>query len=119
MGAGNSVNCYRGMVNVSTTAKYSRNYSQCDSMLIGNCAGANTYPYINVRQSSAHVEHEASTSKIGEEQLFYFKQRGIDSEQAIGLVISGFCQEVFKELPLEFAAEVSQLMSLTLEETVG
>lgn len=117
--AGNSVNCYRGMVNVSTTAKYSRNYSQCDSMLIGNCAGANTYPYINVRQPSARIEHEASTSKIGEEQLVYFQQRGVNSEIAISLIISGFCREVFNELPLEFAAEVNQLLALQLEGSVG
>jgi Fe-S cluster assembly scaffold protein SufB len=88
-------------------------------MLIGNCAGANTYPYINVRQPSARIEHEASTSKIGEEQLVYFQQRGVNSEIAINLIISGFCREVFNELPLEFAAEVNQLLALQLEGSVG
>jgi FeS assembly protein SufB len=117
--AGNSFNCYRGLVQVYTTAENARNYSQCDSMLIGNCAGAMTFPYISVRNPSARVEHEASTSKIGEEQLFYFQQRGIDSEQAVSMIITGFCQEVFNELPLEFAAEVSQLMSIKLEGSVG
>merc|ERR1711939_407768 len=103
--AGNSMNCYRGLVQIQPTAENARNYSQCDSMLIGECACANTYPYINVRHPSARVEHEASTSKIGEEQLFYFQQRGIDTEQALGMIISGFCREVFNELPMEFAAE--------------
>ena len=117
--AGESVNCYRGLVQVQPQAENARNYSQCDSMLIGDMAGANTYPYINVRDPSARVEHEASTSKIGEDQLFYCQQRGIDMEQAVGLIISGFCQEVFNELPLEFAEEVNQLMSLKLEGSVG
>jgi Fe-S cluster assembly protein SufB len=117
--AGKSVNCYRGLVQVNPTAEGARNYSQCDSMLIGDTAGANTYPYINVRNPSARVEHEASTSKIGEDQLFYFQQRGVEVEAAVGMIISGFCREVFNELPLEFAAEVNQLMSLKLENSVG
>ena len=117
--AGKSRNCYRGLVQVAPTATGARNYSQCDSMLIGDKAGANTYPYIAVREPSARVEHEASTSKIGEDQLFYFQQRGIDTETAVGIIISGFCNEVFNELPLEFAAEVNQLMSLKLEGSVG
>jgi Fe-S cluster assembly protein SufB len=117
--AGGSVNCYRGLVSVAAGAEGARNYSQCDSMLIGDQAGANTYPYIQVKNPSARVEHEASTSKIGEDQLFYFQQRGIDPEAAVGVIISGFCQEVFQELPLEFAAEVNQLMSLKLEGSVG
>mmetsp|Transcript_39690 Transcript_39690/g.88185 ORF Transcript_39690/g.88185 Transcript_39690/m.88185 type:complete len:543 (-) Transcript_39690:865-2493(-) len=117
--AGKSRNCYRGLVQIQPSAKGARNYSQCDSMLIGDNAGANTYPYIQVREPSAVVEHEASTSKIGEDQLFYFQQRGIDAEQAVGMIISGFCREVFNELPLEFAAEVNELMSLKLEGTVG
>ena len=96
-----------------------RNFSQCDSMLIGDKAGANTYPYIQVKEPSSRVEHEASTSKIGEDQLFYFQQRGINPEEAVGVIISGFCREVFNELPLEFAAEVNQLMSLKLEGSVG
>ena len=96
-----------------------RNFSQCDSMLIGDTSAANTYPYITVRDPSARVEHEASTSKISEEQLFYFQQRGVAAEDAVGAIISGFCREVFDELPLEFAAEVNQLMSLKLEGSVG
>mmetsp|Transcript_31846 Transcript_31846/g.75618 ORF Transcript_31846/g.75618 Transcript_31846/m.75618 type:complete len:485 (-) Transcript_31846:80-1534(-) len=117
--AGESANAYRGLVQVQPQAVGARNFSQCDSMLIGDTAAANTYPYINVREPSAKVEHEASTSKIGEDQLFYCQQRGIDMEQAVGLIISGFCQEVFNELPMEFAAEVNQLMSLKLEGSVG
>ena len=97
--AGKSRNCYRGLVQVAPSAEGARNYSQCDSMLIGDKAGANTYPYIAVREPSARVEHEASTSKIGEDQLFYFQQRGIDPEAAVGIIISGFCNEVFNELP--------------------
>ncbi|CAI5982922.1 unnamed protein product [Closterium sp. NIES-64] len=117
--AGQSLNCYRGLVQVQPTAHGARNYSQCDSMLIGDNAGANTYPYIQVKDPTARVEHEASTSKIGEDQLFYFQQRGIDAEKAVGMLISGFCREVFNELPLEFASEVNQLMSLKLEGSVA
>lgn len=117
--AGKSANVYRGLVQVAPTATGSRNYSQCDSMLIGDRAAACTYPYIQVREPSGKVEHEASTSKIGEDQLFYFQQRGIDPEEAVGVIISGFCREVFNELPMEFAAEVNQLMSLKLEGSVG
>jgi Fe-S cluster assembly protein SufB len=101
------------------SAHNARNFSQCDSMLIGDEAGANTYPYIQVKDPTARVEHEASTSKIGEDQLFYFQQRGIDAEKAVATIIGGFCRDVFKELPLEFAAEVNQLMSLKLEGSVG
>lgn len=117
--AGKSMNCYRGLVQVQASAQNARNFSQCDSMLIGDEAGANTYPYIQVRNPFARVEHEASTSKIGEDQLFYFQQRGIDAEKAIATIIGGFCRDVFNELPLEFAAEVNQLMSLKLEGSVG
>ncbi|EIE23301.1 ABC family transporter (Fe-S assembly/SufBCD system) [Coccomyxa subellipsoidea C-169] len=117
--AGQSRNCYRGLVQVQPTAVGARNFSQCDSMLIGDTAGANTYPYIQVRNESARVEHEASTSKIGEDQLFYFQQRGIDPEQAVGTIISGFCADVFNKLPDEFAQEVNALMSLKLEGSVG
>ena len=117
--AGKSKNVYRGLVSIGPNATGSRNYSQCDSMLIGDDAGANTYPYIQVKDPSSRVEHEASTSKIGEDQLFYFQQRGIDLESAVGVIISGFCSEVFQELPLEFAAEVEALMSLKLENAVG
>ncbi|XP_058093992.1 UPF0051 protein ABCI8, chloroplastic [Magnolia sinica] len=117
--AGNSRNCYRGLVQVQPGAENARNFSQCDSMLIGDRAAANTYPYIQVKNPSARVEHEASTSKIGEDQLFYFQQRGIDHEKAVAAMIGGFCRDVFNELPLEFAAEVNQLMSLKLEGSVG
>lgn len=117
--AGRSRNVYRGAVTVLPTATGARNFSQCDSMLIGDTSAANTYPYITVRDPSARVEHEASTSKISEEQLFYFQQRGVAPEDAVGTIISGFCREVFDELPLEFAAEVNQLMSLKLEGSVG
>jgi FeS assembly protein SufB/FeS assembly ATPase SufC len=117
--AGQSMNVYRGLVKVLPNAEGARNYSCCDSMLIGDRAKANTYPYIEVRNEDSRVEHEATTSKIGEEQLFYFQQRGIDAEKAVGMIISGFCQDVFEELPLEFAAEVQQLMSLKLENSVG
>ncbi|XP_068668479.1 iron-sulfur cluster assembly SufBD family protein ABCI8, chloroplastic [Aristolochia californica] len=117
--AGKSKNCYRGLVQVQPGADNARNFSQCDSMLIGDTAGANTYPYIQVKNRTAQIEHEATTSKIGEDQLFYFQQRGIDHEKAVATMISGFCRDVFNELPLEFAAEVNQLMSLKLEGSVG
>ncbi|XXG80181.1 hypothetical protein AAC387_Pa09g1109 [Persea americana] len=117
--AGRSRNCYRGLVQVMPGAENSRNFSQCDSMLIGDNAAANTYPYIQVKNPTARVEHEASTSKIGEDQLFYFEQRGIDHEKAVAAMIGGFCREVFNELPLEFAAEANELMSIKLEGSVG
>ncbi|KAI4371652.1 hypothetical protein MLD38_009979 [Melastoma candidum] len=116
---GNSRNCYRGLVQVQSKADNSRNSSQCDSMLIGDRAAANTYPYIQAKNPTARIEHEASTSKIGEDQLFYFQQRGIDYEKAMAAMISGFCRDVFNELPDEFGAEVNQLMSLKLENSVG
>lgn len=117
--AGHSRNAYRGLVSIAPTATGARNFSQCDSMLIGDQAAANTYPYIQVREPSAKVEHEASTSKIGEDQLFYFQQRGVGAEEAVAMIISGFCAEVFEELPMEFAQEVQSLMSLKLEGSVG
>ena len=117
--AGNSKNSYRGLVNINKKAFGSRNFSQCDSLLIGNSSNANTFPYISVQNSTTKVEHEASTSKIGEEQIFYFLQRGIIIEKAIELIISGFCKDVFSELPLEFAAEADRLLSLKLEGSVG
>lgn len=97
----------------------SRNYSQCDSMLIGDESSANTFPYIQVQNETAKVEHEASTSKIGEEQLFYFQQRGISVEDAVSMIISGFCKDVFNQLPMEFAVEADRLLSLKLEGSVG
>nr|YP_010443940.1 putative ABC transporter [Chattonella marina]UTE94827.1 putative ABC transporter [Chattonella marina] len=117
--AGYSKNSYRGLVKLSQKAFNSRNYSQCDSLLIGNCSQANTFPYIQVQNSTSKVEHEASTSRIGEEQIFYFLQRGISLEETISLIISGFCQDVFNKLPLEFAAEADRLLSLKLEGSVG
>ncbi|GMH05318.1 hypothetical protein Nepgr_007158 [Nepenthes gracilis] len=117
--SGNSRNVYRGLVQVQSKADNARNSSQCDSMLIGDNAAANTYPYIQVKNPTARIEHEASTSKIGEDQLFYFQQRGIDYEKAMAAMISGFCRDVFNELPDEFGAEVNQLMSLKLEGSVG
>ena len=117
--AGKSKNTYRGLVNITNKASGARNYSQCDSLLIGNLSNANTFPFLSVQNSTTKVEHEASTSKIGEEQIFYFLQRGISLEKGIELMISGFCREVFTELPLEFAAEADRLLSLKLEGSVG
>jgi len=117
--AGKSKNTYRGLVSIGNKAIGARNYSQCDSLLIGDLSNANTFPFISVQNSTAKIEHEASTSKIGEEQIFYFLQRGISVEKAIELMISGFCREVFTELPLEFAAEADRLLTLKLEGSVG
>ncbi len=117
--AGVSQNSYRGLVKMTPSAKGARNYSECDSMLIGDRCGAHTFPYIDVRNPSAQVEHEASTSRIGEEQLFYFLQRGIDEEDAISMIISGFCKDVFHELPMEFAVEAQKLLGIKLEGSVG
>ena len=117
--AGQSKNSYRGLVKIGPKADGARNYSQCDSMLLGDESNANTFPYIQVQNSTGQVEHEASTSKIGEDQLFYFAQRGIATEDAISMLISGFCREVFNELPMEFAAEADKLMALKLENSVG
>ena len=112
-------NTYRGLVNITSKALGSRNYSQCDSLLIGSLSNANTFPIISVQNATSKLEHEASTSKIGEEQIFYFLQRGISVEKGIELMISGFCRDVFTELPLEFAAEADRLLSLKLEGSVG
>lgn len=117
--AGHSNSSYRGLVKMTPTATNARNYSQCDSMLIGSQCGAHTFPYIQVKNNSAHVEHEASTSKIGEDQLFYFAQRGIDAEEAVSMIINGFCKEVFQQLPMEFAVEATKLLSFKLEGSVG
>ncbi|MEM1239869.1 MAG: Fe-S cluster assembly protein SufB [Cyanobacteria bacterium P01_H01_bin.26] len=117
--AGSSKNSYRGLVKVNPKAENARNYSQCDSMLIGDTSNANTYPYIQVQNSTGQVEHEASTSKIGEDQLFYFAQRGISPEDAVSMIISGFCRDVFNKLPMEFAAEADKLLALKLENSVG
>ncbi|ESS15074.1 FeS cluster assembly protein SufB [Betaproteobacteria bacterium MOLA814] len=117
--AGRSSNSYRGLVRMTPTAANARNYSQCDSMLIGDQSGANTFPYIQVRNNTAQVEHEASTSKIGEDQLFYFAQRGVSAEAAVSMIINGFCKDVFQQLPMEFAVEATNLLSFKLEGSVG
>jgi Fe-S cluster assembly protein SufB len=117
--AGRSNNSYRGLVKVMPKASGARNYTQCDSMLIGSKCGANTFPYIEVMNNTSRVEHEASTSKISEEQLFYLQQRGISQEDAVSLIINGFCKEVFRELPMEFAVEAQRLLGMKLEGSVG
>ncbi|MHB8837662.1 MAG: Fe-S cluster assembly protein SufB [Gemmatimonadaceae bacterium] len=117
--AGHGQNSYRGQVKVLPKATGARNYTQCDSMLIGNQCGAHTFPYIEVANNTATLEHEASTSKIGEDQIFYCKQRGLNAEHAISLIVAGFCKEVFKELPMEFALEAQQLLGISLEGSVG
>ncbi len=117
--AGHSNSSYRGLVRIAPTAENARNYSQCDSMLIGDQCGAHTFPYIQVHNNSAKVEHEASTSKIGEDQLFYFSQRGINAEEAVSMIINGFCKDVFQQLPMEFAVEATKLLSFKLEGSVG
>src|SRR6187549_2960504 len=117
--AGHSNNSYRGLVRIAPTAAGARNYSQCDSMLIGDQCGAHTFPYIQVRNQEAKVEHEASTSEIGEDQLFYFAQRGIGNEEAVSMIINGFCKDVFQQLPLEFAVEATKFLGFKLEGSVG
>jgi Fe-S cluster assembly protein SufB len=117
--AGHSNNSYRGLVKIAPSATGARNYSQCDSMLVGHNSGAHTFPYIQVANNNSQIEHEASTSKIGEDQLFYFAQRGIDSEAAVSMIINGFCKDVFQQLPMEFAVEATALLSFKLEGSVG
>jgi len=117
--AGQSKNSYRGLVSISPNAEGSRNYSQCDSMLIGDKASANTYPYIQSKQPQSNIEHEASTCRISEDQLFYLQSRGIDFEESVSMLISGFCSDVFNELPMEFASEADKLLALKLEGSVG
>jgi Fe-S cluster assembly protein SufB len=117
--AGHGQNTYRGLVKIMKSAVGARNYSQCDSMLIGDQCGAHTFPYIDVRTSTAIMEHEASTSKIGEDQIFYCKQRGLSAEDAVSMIVNGFCKEVFKELPMEFAVEAQNLLGISLEGSVG
>ena len=117
--AGRGQNTYRGMVKILGKADGARNYSQCDSLLIGDQCGAHTFPYIEVNNSTAQMEHEASTSKIGEDQIFYFQQRGISAEEAVNMIVNGFCKVVFKELPMEFAVEAQKLLGVSLEGSVG
>jgi Fe-S cluster assembly protein SufB len=117
--AGHGQNTYRGMVKILKGASGARNYTQCDSLLIGDKCGAHTFPYIEVKNSSARMEHEASTSKIGEDQLFYLQQRGLKAEDAVSMIVNGFCKQVFRELPMEFAVEAQKLLSVSLEGSVG
>ncbi|MFN0151631.1 MAG: Fe-S cluster assembly protein SufB [bacterium] len=117
--AGFGQNTYRGQVKIMKGASNARNYSQCDSLLLGDKCGAHTFPYLEVKNTSAKVEHEASTSKIGEDQIFYCKQRGISAEDAIGMIVNGFCKQVFRELPMEFAVEAQKLLGVSLEGSVG
>ncbi len=117
--AGHGQNTYRGLVRIGKGAKGARNFSQCDSLLIGDKCGAHTFPYLEVKNTSSTVEHEASTSKIGEDQIFYCRQRGLSTEDAVNLIVSGFCKEVFRELPMEFAVEAQKLLGVSLEGSVG
>jgi Fe-S cluster assembly protein SufB len=117
--AGHGQNTYRGAVKILKGATDARNYSQCDSMLLGDKCGAHTFPYLEVKNTSSSVEHEASTSKIGEDQIFYCRQRGISTEDAVGMIVNGFCKEVFRELPMEFAVEAQKLLGVSLEGSVG
>ena len=117
--AGHGQNSYRGLVKVAKNAADARNFSQCDSLLIGDKCGAHTFPYLEVHNKSAKIEHEATTTKVGEDQIFYCNQRGIDTENAVGLIVNGYCKEVFKELPMEFAVEAQKLLAISLEGSVG
>jgi Fe-S cluster assembly protein SufB len=117
--AGRSSNAYRGLVKFQPGAESARNFTQCDSLLIGDRCGAHTFPYIESKNKSAIVEHEATTSKVSDEQMFLCRQRGIDPEQAVSMIVNGFCKEVFKELPMEFAVEAGKLLEVSLEGSVG
>ena len=117
--AGHGQNTYRGLIRIGKSAKGARNYTQCDSMLIGDQCGAHTFPYIEVKNSTAQMEHEASTSKVGEDQIFYCQSRGLSAEDAVSMIVNGFCKKVFKELPMEFAVEAQKLLSVNLEGSVG
>ena len=117
--AGKADNTYRGLVDINKKAINSRNYTQCDSLLMGNKCGAHTVPYIKNKNSSSTIEHEATTSKINEEQLFYCNQRGLNQEEAVSLIVNGFCKEVLQQLPMEFAVEAQKLVSISLEGSVG
>ena len=117
--AGFSNNSYRGLVQVRKGATNARNFSQCDSLLMGDKCGAHTFPYIEIKDKTGTVEHEATTSKIGEDQLFYCKQRGIDMEKAIALIVNGYCKEVLNKLPMEFAVDAQKLLAVSLEGSVG
>ena len=117
--AGHGSNTYRGLVRMNPGATGARNYTQCDSLLIGDQCGAHTFPYIESKNPTAVIEHEATTSKVSDEQLFLCQQRGIDAEKAVSMIVNGFCKEVFKELPMEFAVEAGKLLEVSLEGSVG
>jgi Fe-S cluster assembly protein SufB len=117
--AGFGQNTYRGLVKIMKGAEGARNFSQCDSMLMGDKCGAHTFPYLEVKNPTAQVGHEATTSKIGEDQIFYCNQRGIKTEDAVSMIVNGFCKEVFRELPMEFAVEAQKLLNVSLEGSVG
>jgi Fe-S cluster assembly protein SufB len=117
--AGHGQNTYRGLVKIMKGATHARNYSQCDSLLMSDTCGAHTFPYVEVKNSTARLEHEASTSKIGEDQIFYCRQRGLSAEDAVSMIVNGFCKEVFRELPMEFAVEAQKLLGVSLEGSVG
>jgi Fe-S cluster assembly protein SufB len=117
--AGRGQQTYRGLVRIGKNAEGARNYTQCDSLLLGNQCGAHTVPYIDVRNDSSTVEHEATTSRISDDQMFYCKQRGLGAEDAVSLIVNGFCKEVLKELPMEFAVEAQKLLGVSLEGAVG
>jgi Fe-S cluster assembly protein SufB len=117
--AGHGQNTYRGLVKIGKNAEGARNYSQCDSLLLGAHCGAHTFPYIDVQNPSAQMEHEATTSKISDDQIFYFQSRGLSTEDAVSMIVNGFCKEVIKELPMEFAVEAQKLLGLSLEGSVG
>src|SRR5207253_11318604 len=116
---GHGQKAYRGLVKVAKSAVGARNYTQCDSLLLGDKCAAHTFPYIEVKNATAKVEHEASTSRIGDDQLFYCMQRGLSSEDAVSMIVNGFCKEVFKELPMEFAVEAQKLLGVSLEGSIG
>ncbi len=117
--AGRGQNTYRGLVKINKGADNARNFTQCDSMLLGDRCGAHTFPYIEVKNKTARIEHEATTSRIGEDQMFYCNQRGIRAEDAVSMIVNGFCKEVFRELPMEFAVEAQKLLDVSLEGSVG
>ncbi|MDO8595549.1 MAG: SufD family Fe-S cluster assembly protein, partial [Sulfuricaulis sp.] len=117
--AGHGQNAYRGLVKILKGADNARNYTQCDSLLMGDKCGAHTFPYIEVKNPTAKVEHEATTSRISEDQLFYLKQRGLSAEDAVSMIVNGFCKAVFKELPMEFAVEAQKLLGVSLEGAIG
>lgn len=117
--AGHGQNTYRGLVKIHKAADNARNFSQCDSLLMGDRCGAHTFPYIEAQNPSANLEHEATTSKISDDQLFYLMQRGLSEEQAVSMIVNGFCKEVFRELPMEFAVEAQKLLDISLEGAVG